>query len=152
MVRQVRLVPSVEFQSLMTHCTAELSAQDAAPACDGAPEPVPLFPENVVPTPPWAVQLVAEMPQNSAELVGRFRLTLIPVAVAPTAPVQQYAADWFDPPAVCDARDVHVTLPPEAVGVTEVKVAADSTEHKTTIRSPEVTLNVVVVNDAGLLL
>jgi hypothetical protein len=48
-------------------------------------------------------------------------------------------------PPVCEARKVHVTEPPDAVGVTDVRLVAFSIEHNTTMRSPAVTANAVVV-------
>jgi hypothetical protein len=133
MVRHVRVVPS------------------AALAIDGAVALVPLLALNVVPTPPCALHCVADTPhQNVASEDGRLRETVTLLALAPTAPVQQYAADWVLTPGVCDARDVQVTEPPDAVGVTVVALIAFSIPARTTIRSPEVRLvNAAVVNDAG---
>jgi hypothetical protein len=73
------------------------------------------------------------------------------LAFAPTAPVQQYAADWLIPPTVCATRDVHVTDPPDAEGVTVVRLPAFSMEDMTTIRSPVLTLvSAAVVNDVAV--
>jgi hypothetical protein len=83
-VRHVRVVPSTAFQSLTWTCTAEFAAHEAAPACEGAPEPVLLLPEKTVPTPPCAVQTVAENPHQAMPVEAiAVRETVMPVAVAP---------------------------------------------------------------------
>ena len=53
----------------------------------------------------------------------------------------------FDPDA-CDARSVHVTDPPDAVGVTVVVLEAFSTDALTVMRSPACTSNGVDVFEA----
>src|SRR5690348_10338803 len=67
----------------------------------------------------------------------------MPVAVAPTTPVQRYPASWLLPPAFCVARAVHVTEPPEATGVTVVGLVAMSVAHLTEMMSPACTSNAV---------
>jgi hypothetical protein len=150
MVRHVRVVPSTAFQSLIRQSTAEFAEHVAATL--GALLPVALLPENTTPTPPLLPYTVADMPQFRVAEDGLFSVTVMPVAVAPTTPVHKYAADWFRPPVFWLAREVHVTDPPDADGVTVTAWFAVSAEAFTTMMSPAATSNAVVVNDAGPLL
>jgi hypothetical protein len=106
-----------------------------------------LLPEKTVPTPPCAVQTVAENPHQAMPVDAiAVRETVMPVAVAPTTPVQIIAHDWFAFAAAgWVARSVQVTEPPDADGVTVLIVPACSAEAITTIRSPAVTLKAPVV-------
>ena len=80
-VRHVRVDPVAAFQSALPPTTAEFAEVDRGR--DGAPDPV-AFPDT--PTPPWLRQTVTPKPPrfDVGDVVVE---TVIPVAVAPTAPV-----------------------------------------------------------------
>jgi hypothetical protein len=68
--------------------------------------------------------------------------TVMPVAVAPTAPVHAYMVQYWD--TTIDCRDVHVIDPPVADGVPIV--AGESSPEPTNVsRSPATTSNAGVV-------
>jgi hypothetical protein len=136
-VRHVRLVPDAALQSSDPHWTALLAEQ--VKASDGAPDATLVFP--VAPTPPWLRQTVQPNPQKF-DPPDRVMDTVMPVAVAPTAPVYRYMVQYWL--TTTDCRNVHVTDPPDAVGALRVSTLS-APDPMTTSRSPLTTSNVGVV-------
>jgi hypothetical protein len=94
---------------------------------------------------------VADIPQKRlVPVLMRGQVTVMPVAVVPTTPVQTFAPDWFAPPGIWDPWRVQVTEPPDADGVTLELVPDCSLEAITTMMSPATTLKLVVVFDVPL--
>jgi hypothetical protein len=132
------------FQSLTAQNTAEFAEQDTP--TEGAPLPEVMPPWKTCPTPPWSRTSVAEKPQKSAAALMAERETVIPVAVAPTAPVQHRVSEVLPLTEAGNwARAVQVTEPPDALGVTEAIVAAASDWAITMMMSPLTTSKDVVV-------
>jgi len=87
---------------------------------------------------------VADKPYGTEPLVGAARDTVIPVALAPTAPDQHCAHDWLKSLDWL-AREVHVTEPPDAEGLAPVSGNVDdAADARTTIKSPTCTSKAVV--------
>ncbi|WP_374457696.1 hypothetical protein [Nocardioides sp.] len=89
--------------------------------------------------------------QSVVSLEGRLSVTVMPVAVAPTTPVQHQAAEVLALLAAgTRACWVQVTDPPDADGVTAVWEPPFSREARTMMMSPAVTSNDVVVLDVAV--